>query len=146
MQATSEYIVRTAGSLVAGWVVPGLGHWLIGQRQRGVIILVSIGLLWLGGLAIGGIGVCDRQKHPAWFLGQMLVAPALAVNYYQHRLASGSSGQPGAFEPSYGHMKEQGILYTALAGLLNLLTLIDLIDRDADGRRRDDTATHPAAA
>ncbi|MCC6579137.1 MAG: hypothetical protein IT440_01760 [Phycisphaeraceae bacterium] len=120
---------------IAGWVVPGLGHALIGQKTRAIILAVTIGSLWLGGFLIGGICVFDQQEHPAWFLGQVLVGPSLAANAYLNhqklRFIDGkpSPDRPYAYEPSYGRVNEQGILYTALAGLLNLLALLDVVYR-----------------
>jgi len=124
----------------AAWVLPGLGHAVLGEHRRGLILFGGIGLLWLSGLLIGGVSVCDRYRHSAWFLGQVLVAPSLAVNHYQQYLKRQPDhppmpGEAHDYEPSYGHMSEQGVLFTALAGLLNLLAMIDVIYRDPSDRR-----------
>lgn len=123
---------------VAGWAVPGLGHYLLGQRRRGGILLAAIGLLWLGGLLLGGISVIDHREHPAWFLGQMLMAPSVLVDSFHQHLRD-HFGVPlphsAAYEPSFGHVNEQGTLYTALAGLLNLLAVLDVLYREADDAR-----------
>ncbi len=132
---------------VAAWTVPGLGHWLLGQKTRGVILGSSIGLLWLMGILIGGISVCDRKEVKLWFLGQALVAPTLGVDYYQQRLKQPPThhppkpDRPHLYEPSYGRMNEQGVLYVALAGLLNLYVMIDVIYCDPSARLAADT-TH----
>lgn len=122
------------GAATTAWLVPGMGHVLLGERRRGAVLGVTIAVLWLMGLIIGGLSVCDRREHPAWFLGQMLTAPSLAVNHYVQSLKH-ENGQPPSpyaphgYEPSYGRMGEQGILYTSLAGLLNLLAIIDVVYR-----------------
>ena len=137
---------------VAAWLLPGLGHYLLGQRRRGLILAVSIGGLWLGGLFIGGVSSIDRSAHPAWFLGQMLVAPSVVVEYYHHRLRSNGVVQPlphddPAYIPSFARTNEQGVLYTTLAGMLNLLAVIDVLYRDPrDPRHRGDIADELAAA
>ena len=139
---------------IAAWVLPGLGHALLGEGKRGVIIGVTILALWLSGLMIGGIGVIDRQRHQWWFLGQMLVAPSLGVTYVrstfmveapspQEYRAAGTSRI--AYQPSFGHPNEQGVLYTALAGLLNLLAIIDVLYRDPRPRGRPAAAGAPDA-
>lgn len=136
---------------ITTWAVPGLGHYLLGQRQRGVILAVAIGLLWMAGLLIGGISGFDRKDHPFWFLGQMLVGPSVVVdNYHQWLRASRPrlpKQDPGAkspaFEPSFGRTHEQGLLYTALAGLLNLLAIIDVVYREP-GDVRDRPIGRPA--
>ncbi len=127
------------GAAIGQWLVPGGGYLLLGEPRRAVAIGVSIILLWIGGLLIGGVGVCARDDHPAWFYAQSLMGPSWVVDRYQKRIKHDVSRfdddtfEPsfGArFEPSYGHMNEQGILYTALAGLLNLLAIFDVIYRD----------------
>ncbi len=126
---------------VATWLLPGLGHLLLGQRARGWIIGVTILCLWGGGLALGGVSVIDWSRQRAWFLGQMLIAPSIAVAWQHDRLKArylltrgpqpAREGEPEpAFEPAYGRMAEMGTLYTALAGMLNLLAMIDVIYRD----------------
>jgi hypothetical protein len=125
---------------LAAWLVPGLGHWLLGQRRRGVILLVSIGLLWTSGFLVGGVGVFDRKSHPVWFLGQMLIAPSILVERWDNSLQGPNAGpaRPDAavipYMPSYGHVHEQGVLYTALAGMLNLLAIMDVLYQDPAAR------------
>lgn len=127
---------------ICAWLLPGLGHWILGQRQRAVLLAVSIGLLWLGGLLIGGVGIISHQ-NPAqprrfhlWYLGQMLTAPSIVVEQIRVRTLR-EAPDPSAFErgtntyePSFGRASEQGALYTALAGLLNLLAIIDVLYRE----------------
>lgn len=127
---------------IATWLIPGAGHFMLGQRGRGVILLACIGLLWVGGFFIGGVSVFDRKGHPVWFMGQMLIAPSILVEGYHRSLQT--AGQPprpddpaGQYQPSFGHVHEQGVLYTALAGMLNLLAVMDVLYRDpADPRHR----------
>jgi len=118
---------------VAAWLVPGLGHYFLGERQRALVLACSIGAVWLGGLIIGGTSVIDRQEHPAWFVGQVLTAPSILIDlggqFGAQRHPDVSPDKSPAFEPSFGHMYEQGILYTALAGLLNLLAITDVAYR-----------------
>jgi len=124
------------GAFVVAWLCPGLGHVLLGEVKRGVVIGVTVGGLWLGGLLIGGISVIDVKDHFGWFLGQSATAPSWVVNYL-HQNLKGPGGQPplptGAdlpYVPSYGRVHEQGVIYTALAGLLNLLCMVDVIYRE----------------
>jgi len=118
---------------------------MLGQRTRGLIVGTTIICLWISGLLLGGISVIDQRRNPAWFLGQALIAPSLAVNYYHHRLEQRyrvtrgpqppQAGEPEpVYEPAYGRMAEIGTLYTTLAGLLNLLLIIDVIYRDSARR------------
>ena len=138
---------------IAGWVLPGLGHLLIGDVLRGLILATAITLLWLGGLLVGGVNVvqvrdADGNFRP-WFLGQMLVAPSLAVEYTHDSYRAqydgtdplpDADGTLPAYTPSYGRVHEIGTLYTALAGLLNLLAIVDVIYRQPSPATVDATA------
>ena len=127
---------------IAAWVLPGLGHLMGGEIKRGLVLGITIGSLWVAGLLIGGINVveaktADNRVRP-WFLGQMLMAPSLLVEYTHDRYRAQYRGQeptpdpdgPTLYEPSYGRPYEIGTLYTALAGLLNLLAVVDVIYRE----------------
>jgi hypothetical protein len=129
---------------IAAWLLPGLGHYMIGEKRRGSIIGATIGIIWLAGLLISGISVIDRREHPAWFLGQMLLAPSVAVNV-GHQFIDANYKEPvpnpadpadaPIYEPSFGHVYEQGMLYTLLAGLLNLLAILDVLCPASPQRR-----------
>ncbi|MCC7145214.1 MAG: hypothetical protein IT443_02075, partial [Phycisphaeraceae bacterium] len=102
------------------------------------------------GLLLGGISVVDHHDAQAsvkerrlslWFLGQALVGPTIPVDLYLQHLKHksvaefGDLPRPGDYPapfygPAFGRMAELGILYTALAGLLNLLAMIDLVYGD----------------
>jgi len=129
---------------VGAWLLPGLGHLLLGQRLRGLVIAAAVGGLWLLGLLIGGISVIDhrdysegtRVKFSLWFLGQSLTGPSVAVDLYHQHIKNvsarlhGHVPQPGdspqpLYVPSFGRVAELGVLFTALAGMLNLLVIID---------------------
>ncbi|MCW5853712.1 MAG: hypothetical protein KIT87_26835, partial [Anaerolineae bacterium] len=54
------------------------------------------------------------------------------------------------YQPSFAHVNEQGVLYTALAGLINLLAILDVIYKDpkklADRIALDRAAASPKGA
>jgi len=127
---------------VAAWALPGLGHVLIGQRRRGFMLMIAIVGLYIGGLLIGGIDVIDRREDRLWYAAQLMAGPAtLAIDSLhqgmkqqtQRKLGQSSfpNRRPAAYEVStytvsVGRVNEMGTLYCALAGLLNLLVIIDL--------------------
>lgn len=126
---------------VAGWLVPGLGHVLTGHTRRGVILFVCIGGLWTAGLLVGGISVIQSRGEDGilrpWYLGQAIVAPSIAVEYQHDRYRARNAGQDpdprdeaSPYQPAYGRAYEIGTLYTALAGLLNLLAIVDIVYRE----------------
>ncbi|HEY7087712.1 MAG TPA: DUF6677 family protein [Tepidisphaeraceae bacterium] len=44
---------------LAGWLVPGAGYWLIGERARAMVVFVSIVTLYVMGLLIAGVRVVE---------------------------------------------------------------------------------------
>jgi hypothetical protein len=134
---------------LAGRVVPGLGYCIIGQRLRGAVIGVTILLLFAAGLAIGGMHVIDAPTgltiqlifQKPWFICQVMTGPVSLASSY---LAShwGSYIDPKTAKTivgvafSHARMNEIGVLYTAIAGMLNLMAVIDASYRSANGGYR----------
>ncbi|MCY2953959.1 MAG: hypothetical protein NTU53_18615 [Planctomycetota bacterium] len=120
---------------LAAWLLPGSGYLLIGQRARALTISITILLLFVLGLLIGGVKVVDPPASytpnplkilfdKPWFVGQILAGPITLVTVAvgkdsDDRVASSS------FHPSHARVNEIGTLYTAVAGMLNLLAIID---------------------
>ena len=146
----SPYLVA-----LAGWLVPGAGYWLIGHRGRGVTVGVTIVLLFVFGLLVGGVRVLEvpyydrtgrRVDRPLleevrskpWSIAQVMTGPvaiaAGAVSVYASTPDS-TGNTPGA--ESHARVNEIAILYTAVAGMLNLLTIIDSAHRAGKIRERE---------
>jgi hypothetical protein len=133
-------------------IFPGAGHFFLGERQRAALIAAGVLGLFFGGVLIGGIDVIDRKEDPIWFLGQALVGPvAFGVDHiHQTRFKVSDQGRlrtarpdesrdargnavhagPGQRPPnskSLGRMNELGTLFATLAGMLNLIAIIDAL-------------------
>jgi hypothetical protein len=102
---------------IAGWWIPGAGHWIVGQPKRAAIIFFSIMFAFLLGIWLGSIAVID-SKTP-WYWAQLLTSPAIA--YLAH--LSGSVYHLDSF----GRPREIGEIYTGIAGLLNLLCVVNAV-------------------
>lgn len=191
---------------VAGLVLPGLGYILVGERKRGLVVGLTLLLMFLSGILIAGVRVFEvpgynddgwklyveyyptrdglyakTTTQPAvriqpldtrnpngsrmatvfrrapdgaihqedtsvapvepgqwillanfrgeianriWFVPQVLVGvPTVVASYF-----SISAAQAG-FPKSHARLAEIGTLYTAVAGMLNLLVVIDAASR-----------------
>jgi hypothetical protein len=102
------------------WVVPGLGHWILGLRQRAMVIFVAIVSTFVIGLLLGGIEMIDPQNSTAWFCAQILTGiPALiSVKVQNPDILAG-----------LGRGVDLGQVYAGVAGLLNLLCILDVLMR-----------------
>ena len=114
---------------VLGWLLPGMGHVRIGQRRRGTMVMVGVLLLFFLGILVGGVDVVDRKDDWLWFLPQVLVGPlAMFADYLnQTAVKTRQLGKPGL-----AAVNEYGTLFVALAGLMNLATMIDAATRPLD--------------
>ena len=100
------------------WLVPGAGHFFLKEKKRSVIIFVSIVLTFCVGLYVGSIGVIDPVRDWWWYLAQIMNSPTVA---FIGRLTAG-----GGF-PVYGRPNDIGQLYTSIAGLLNVLCIVNAV-------------------
>jgi len=100
------------------WLVPGAGHFLLKENKRSVIIFVTIVLTFCTGLYIGSIGVVDPVGAKPWYVAQIMNSPMVA--------ALGHLTAGGAY-PVYGKPNEIGQIYTSIAGLLNLLCIVNAV-------------------
>jgi TM2 domain-containing membrane protein YozV len=137
------------GAAVLGWVVPGLGQILIGERKRGIYVLVGILGLFMTGLFVGGLDCVDKDEDRLWFYGQAVAGPvAFGAAYANDALIKSgratelvptppsmmeqSQNLPGRTVPAakgLAHANEFGTLLCFLAGLLNLVAILDALVR-----------------
>jgi hypothetical protein len=101
-----------------GWLVPGGGHLLIGKSKHAIIIFVTITLTFLVGLYIGSVGVINYVNAKPWFLAQLMNSPVVIT------LAQISKN--GGYSV-YARPNEIGQIYTSIAGLLNLLCIVNAV-------------------
>lgn len=128
---------------LATWFLPGVGHLFLGEARRGAILGITIMILWVTGFLIGGVSVFDRHDHTIMFwLGQDCFAGNVVGDQALQRIFRQDGRDPlpspnASFEPSFNRVNEQGVLYTTIAGMLNLLAMLDVIYRDPHRRRSD---------
>jgi len=119
-------------------IFPGAGHLFLREYKRGVMVGVGVLGLFFGGMFIGGIDVIDSREDRLWFVGQALVGPiALGVNaVHQSRKVADRASPTGTRTPrpyeqaafnekSIAKMNELGTLFATIAGMLNLIAVLD---------------------
>ncbi len=139
-----------------GWVLPGLGQWSAGARKRGILAGVGVIGLFLSGLLVGGLDCVDSTEDRLWFAGQvgagpLVIAADMANSYY---LKSGRAAPLIASAVPYGtamnpedvpkissfkglaHSNEFGTLLVFLAGLMNIVVLLDAGIRQSEAPSR----------
>ena len=132
LEVTQQVSTSPITVAICSWLMPGLGYWLIGERVRGWIAGICIILLFLGGLLIGGVRVVQAPAalstnallDKPWFVPQVLTGPVAVVS------AVAAARVPPSRD-STSRSNEIGMLYAAIAGMLNLLVLMDAAYRCA---------------
>ncbi len=145
---------------LAGWVLPGLGYWLLGQRARALTIGIAVVALFVGGVLLAGVRIVDapqlsgqvapsdravesrkpdvplgrRIMDKPWFLGQVLTGPLGIIAAWGS--AKAAANPATASIVSHARIAEIGTLYTAVAGMLNLLAIIDSAARAGEREER----------
>ncbi len=106
---------------VAAWLIPGLGHFLLGKKWRALILFAAITLMFLIGLAMKGeffsLGTGSYLEtlgyYGVWGMG---LGRGLATFFGY------AGGDP--FFPS----ADYGTAFVISAGMLNILTVFDVFD------------------
>ena len=113
---------------ILAWIVPGAGHFFIKEKKRAAIIFVTIMATFTAGLSIGSIAVVDPVGAWPWYIGQMLTTPgvALIAEVAQHAEMMGPDGKLIPLV-SYGRPHDVGQIYTAIAGAMNLLSILSAV-------------------
>jgi hypothetical protein len=103
--------------LIAGWLVPGAGHFLIGKWVRGLLLAVSIIAMFALGLAMQGKLYTSTQD----ILDMLCVAGDLGSGllYFVGRMLG-----LGA-DPVQTTVADYGTKFIVVAGLLNVIAAVD---------------------
>ncbi|MGB2614509.1 MAG: DUF6677 family protein [Phycisphaerae bacterium] len=124
-------------ALVLGWLLPGAGHAYAGQRGKAVLFASLIVGLLIAGFALGG--GTNILPNEWWYAPQLGVGgPTAALTPLSQYLAIRSPIDWAS------PLREIGTLYTAVAGLLNLLVMMDAYVTVAYPEERGDRAAHRA--
>jgi len=106
---------------VAAWAIPGAGHLWLGRRQKGLVFLVTLPLMFAIGLAIHGRLFPFILSDPLVGLAA-LADLGIGVTYFVAKAVGYGLGDVTAVTYEYGNS------FLIVAGLLNLLVVIDAFD------------------
>jgi hypothetical protein len=112
---------------LAAWAIPGAGHLWLGRRQKAVVFMVALPLMFLLGLFLHGRIFPFDFSEP--LVGLAAIADlGLGVPWLLARLLDAGLGTVTAATYEYGNC------YLIVAGLLNFLVMLDAYDI-AKGRK-----------
>ena len=103
---------------LAGWLVPGAGHLILKEKARAAIIFTAILLTFAIGLYLGSIAVVNPATGKLAYTAQIMNSPMVAM--------IGRITKHGQYTV-FGKPNEIGQIYTSIAGLLNLLCIVNAV-------------------
>ena len=106
---------------VAAWAVPGAGHWWLGRRRKAAILAGTLLLMFATGLAVRGRLFPMMPSDPLVTLWALADA-GLGALYVLARMLGLGAGNVRAVTYEYGNA------FLVVAGLLNVLVVIDAFD------------------
>ena len=127
-----------------GWLLPGLGHFSLGQKRRGGLIMFGVLFLVVCGVLVGGIDAVDHKHDGLWFIAQVWCGPiVIGVDLINYSYIMPLPNAERASLVGLSHANEIGTLFIAMAGLMNFVVLLDLFQtaRGHDIERRDAVQT-----
>lgn len=122
---------------------PGLGYVYFGEFKRALYVVIGVMGLYVGGLLVGGISIIDKKEDQWWFLLQCGVGPTtLALNHVNasHKALTPDGPNPAvtSYQRSLGRVYEVGALSAGMAGMMNLIAIIDCFWHTPSSRKRKD--------
>ena len=128
--STSSPLRGPVAGLLA-FLFPGAGHLYLGYRSHAIVYGVVIGVTFWGGVAIGGVrSTVDLEQRKAWFVAQLCTGVhALAVAWPDIVASRGGADEKSDLPLAYWPAEDLAIVYTGVAGLLNLLVILDALAR-----------------
>jgi hypothetical protein len=106
---------------LASWAVPGAGHLWLGRKSKGLIFLVALPAMFAIGLGLHGrLFPFDPSE---WLVGLAAIADVgIGVPYLIAGALGYGAGDVRAVTYEYGNA------FLIVAGLLNLLVVVDVYD------------------
>jgi len=109
------------------WICPGLGHALVGRRGKALYFFSLVVGLFVVGMAFADFRNVSFSRHPYFSIAYVFAGGPTAVAL----LTTGSLAVVTDMNP------DLGCLLTAVAGLLNVLVMIDAYTIAEDAADRD---------
>ena len=106
---------------LAAWAVPGAAHLWLGRRQKAAVFFIALMVMFVSGLLLHGRLFPFEMAEPLVALAAFADA-GMGLPWIVARLAGAGGGVVTA--PSY----EYGNCFLIVAGLLNLLVVLDAYD------------------
>jgi hypothetical protein len=105
--------------LIMAWLIPGAGHYYLGIKAKAVYYFVLINITFILGLILANFCSVNLDRYPWHYVGEIFYGGAtLAV---QQMTANVKIGE-------FNKFIDYGTLMTTVAGLLNVVVMVDFFE------------------
>ena len=104
------------------WLLPGAGHLYLGRRGRGLVFLGVLGALFVLGVALDARLQLYVGLEDPLLLITSVAQVAMGLPYFVAKQLGYEAGRVTSAAYEYG------VTFTAVAGLLNILVILDAHD------------------
>jgi uncharacterized protein DUF6677 len=107
--------------ILATWIVPGAGHWLLGRRRKALLYFALITFTYLFGMWLADFRNVrlDQESMDLYFLGEAVCGGLTLPAWFFTRSLELVREQP---------LLDAGLLFSTVAGLLNLCIMVDVYE------------------
>jgi hypothetical protein len=109
---------RTVLALALGWAVPGLGHFSIGRRKKAILYFLVVTITFALGIALAEGRNLSYERDRIYFYAYMFNGVETLLGWSLFKDLPLDKKIP---------FLQVGFLYTAVAALLNVVVLMDLL-------------------
>jgi len=131
MRATAADRVQTTTNTylicAVAWLVPGAGHLWLGRTQKCLVFLIALPLMFATGLWLEGRLFPFQLSEPLVALAA-IADLGIGLPYFIAKAMNAGAGRVVAWTYEYGNA------FVIVAGLLNMLVVLDAFDV-AQGRK-----------
>jgi len=106
-------------ALLLTWIAPGLGHLYLGQRGKAILFFSVITFIYVFGMALSGFLNVSLERHAIYFAAQIFYGGATLIAELLTRNLRWVNANP---------LHDVGLLYTSVAGLLNIIVMVDIYE------------------
>jgi hypothetical protein len=111
--------------LVMAWLVPGAGQWYLGQKGKAVYYFALITFTFFLGTALAKFCNVNIERFPWHYAGEIFYGSATLV--VQHLTQDLKINE-------FNRFLDYGTLVTTVAGLLNVVVMVDYFETWAKNR------------
>lgn len=123
MPAAEEHRPNLSPTLVVAlaWLVPGLGHLLLGRKQRAAVFALVVVVSFVVGILCQGELILPKAGDPLSYFATVATV-GNGILFFVARFLGLGDGVPTAVTYEYGNA------FLLTAGVMNLLLMLDAYD------------------